>query len=455
MSGTRRMLGFVMLGVLVVGAVAQADAISQQRSAQQKLLAYRAARVDAIRKLAERINGLSITSKTTVRDFVTESDTIQTALSSFLNGMKEVGKPRYLDDGTCEVTMQVTLEEVRDILKTIHKQYYKGDKVKVVEIDKMETVNEIKVITVTGNGAPREDLEQDVLIPFEQGGSVYGKLPVGTRKFWATHATAQGRLGAERAARVDAMRRLAERIKGVAIDSRTTVRDFVTEEDDIRAITRAYLVGAREVGVRYHADELIVEVEMAVKLSTLYASLKSWAEVNYKGDKAKVRQLEQLVLTSKDTMLTETGMGTVNPRYLKDVPEPVAAASQLGSGSSVPAWATQTMRVTGQGAVDTDNPNKAQAKLMAFRAAEMDARRKLAEQLNGLAITSSTSVQDFVTESDTIQTAMMTFQQGAHVVDGSQKLLDDGTAEVTVEIDLKPLWSMVIHYRAKGVVTIK
>ena len=59
-----------------------ADAVTAKRAAQQKLLAYRAARADGIRKLAEQIRGMKLTATTTVRDFVTESDVIRTSLEA-------------------------------------------------------------------------------------------------------------------------------------------------------------------------------------------------------------------------------------------------------------------------------------------------------------------------------------------------------------------------------------
>jgi len=103
------------------------DAAVVKRTAQNKLLAQRAARADAIRKLAERIRGLMITSETTVRDFVTESDVIETSMIAFLSGMREK-KVRHMEDGTCEVTMEVTLQDVIVNLKHIHQRHYKGDK---------------------------------------------------------------------------------------------------------------------------------------------------------------------------------------------------------------------------------------------------------------------------------------------------------------------------------------
>jgi hypothetical protein len=117
-------------------------------------------------------------------------------------------------------------------------------------------------------------------------------------------------------------------------------------------------------------------------------------------------------------------------------------------GKAMANW-PPAVQATGQAAIDTANDNPAQAKLMALRAAELDARRKLGEQLDGLVITSQTTVKDFVAMDDQIRTSMMTFMQGSRRVNGSEKVLPDGTAQVTVEIAVEPLWNMVLYFREK------
>ena len=447
----------LLLGVVLLAGwalPAAADAVSEQRKAQNKLLAQRAARADAIRKLAERIRGLKITSETTVSDFVATSDTIETSLRAFLNGMKEIGRPKHMEDGTCEVVMEVKLQELIVTLKQFHKEYYKGDKIRSRDFEKMTVTNKIKVIRETGSGAPRPELAEDPLVMVAQGELMSIKNLTGKAKaYWMAHCTGQGRLMAVRAARVDGLRRLGERIQGVRITSTTSVRDFVAEYDEINTRLRAFIRGARERGIRYHADELIVEVQMEVTLRDLIVNLKTWHKEFYKGDKIRVQDIEKLSVRARDKQIRETGMGVPPQRYLKDVPP--AQVAVLATAARAPAWVTRTERAVGSAAVDTTNANTAQAKLMALRGAELDGRRKLAEKINGLTITSNTSVRDFVAANDQIDSGMLAFQQGAYVVEKSLKFLDDGTAQVTVEIDLKPLWNMVLYYQRKLSITIR
>jgi len=76
---------------------------------------------------------------------------------------------------------------------------------------------------------------------------------------------AQARLMAERAAKIDAMRNLLEQAYGVTIRSHTTVKDFITQNDTIRAKVDAYIKGARVIDTRYMSDGS-VEIEMEVIL---------------------------------------------------------------------------------------------------------------------------------------------------------------------------------------------
>ncbi len=76
--------------------------------AQARLMAERAAKVDAMRNLLEQAYGVSISSSTTVRNFVTENDTIRARVDAYIKGAKVVDT-RYLDDGSVEVEMEITL----------------------------------------------------------------------------------------------------------------------------------------------------------------------------------------------------------------------------------------------------------------------------------------------------------------------------------------------------------
>lgn len=431
--------------VLVVVGPLRADARDEKLSAQSKLLAARAARVDAMRKLAERINGLAITSETTVRDFVATDDRIRTEMMSFLRGAREVGEPEYTPDDICQVTLEITLQEVVVELQKLHRQYYRGDRIQRQDFEKITVDTTETTLRETGSGAPRPEFAERgrTAPPGTPASSIMSER---AWEYWRTHCTGRGRLMAERAARLDALRKLGERINGLMITSETTVRDFVATDDRIRTQMQTFLRGAREVATRYHDNELIVEVEMEVTLQDLIVNLERWRREFYQGDRVRTQDIERIRLQTQDRTIRETGMGVPPDAYLRDLPP--EGVSAVGFGRESINW-PPTVQAVGQSALDTDNPNAAQARLMAMRGAELDARRKLAEELDGLVINSETRVRDFVATDDRIETSMMTFQQGAHVVPGSETLLEDGTAQVTVEIDLAPLRNMILYYQER------
>lgn len=105
---------FFVAVIVIAGFICIPDT-DAQNPAQQKLMARRAAKVDALRNLAEQVYGTQITSSTNVRDFVTQSDTIRARLDALIQGAKEVDYVE-LPDGTAEVTVEITLGRVQDIL---------------------------------------------------------------------------------------------------------------------------------------------------------------------------------------------------------------------------------------------------------------------------------------------------------------------------------------------------
>lgn len=74
----------------------------------------------------------------------------------------------------------------------------------------------------------------------------------------------------------------------------------------------------------------------------------------------------------------------------------------------------------------------AQNKLLAKRAAEADAYRKLAETIKGVQINSETYVRDFVAESDEIRADVDTLVRGARL--GQPTYYEDGVCEIPAEV---------------------
>lgn len=189
---------------------------------------------------------------------------------------------------------------------------------------------------------------------------------------------AQARNMAKRAAKLDALRNLAEQIKGVRIDSKTVVQDFVTQSDEIRTKIDAFIQGAQVI-----EEKQLEDGSYEVKVG---ANLKPLSDV--------IKPQQQ---ATKE-------------------PEPAPAPQPAQITTTKPAVSPQ------------------QAKLLAKRAAEMDARRNLLEYVKGASINSKTSIKDYMTQNDSIRSEVEGLVKGAQVI--ATRWNDDGTCEVDVEFDL-------------------
>jgi hypothetical protein len=99
-----------------------------------------------------------------------------------------------------------------------------------------------------------------------------------------------------------------------------------------------------------------------------------------------------------------------------------------------------TLNATGYGAVNMaacegqcDRVAPAQRKLLAMRAARLDAYRAMAEQVYGLRVEGGSTVGSLALKDDSFKVYIDAFIRGARVTNVAQR--EDGTYETTVEMD--------------------
>jgi hypothetical protein len=85
----------------------------------QKILAKRAAEMDAYRELAKRVMGMKIDSETTIRDQAVSNDEILASLSQVIKAATPTAIKYNKSDGSCEVTMEL---KIRDIIRTLKRK---------------------------------------------------------------------------------------------------------------------------------------------------------------------------------------------------------------------------------------------------------------------------------------------------------------------------------------------
>lgn len=78
------------------------------KSNLRRTQALRAATLDAQRKLAESVQGVQVTSETSMRDMELEYDIVKTRVDATIKNMTEVSS-KYRDDGTGEVILEMPI----------------------------------------------------------------------------------------------------------------------------------------------------------------------------------------------------------------------------------------------------------------------------------------------------------------------------------------------------------
>lgn len=105
------------------------------------------------------------------------------------------------------------------------------------------------------------------------------------------------------------------------------------------------------------------------------------------------------------------------------------------------------VNVVGYGAPKNTFESAAQRRLMALRASELDAYRKLSEQISGVHIFGDTRVDDFISQHDRVRSRLNTFIQGATIT--HQEFQSDGVAvtHMTMKVSRSQLQRMLERER--------
>ena len=82
---------------------------------QARRSAMRIAKQDALRQLIEIVNGVNVTSETTVSGAMFD-DMIKTQVQGAIRGARRVGQPSYLSDTSVEVTYEVKMADISRVL---------------------------------------------------------------------------------------------------------------------------------------------------------------------------------------------------------------------------------------------------------------------------------------------------------------------------------------------------
>ena len=214
----------------------------QAVSPANRLAAKRVAEVDADRKLVERIYGLRINADTYVLDLAQLDENVRAAVEHEIKGIRDRDVV-YMDELMVQVVREVTVREVIETLKKTVRRSQGNPAVKVEELEKISQETRDTELAALGFGA----------IPDSRGHRM---------------------VLAERAAEVDAYKKLAARVAGIQLNATTRVGDLVVAGDEIAEHLAATLKGARITDIVF-ADDDTCQVSMQITIKEVVETVES------------------------------------------------------------------------------------------------------------------------------------------------------------------------------------
>jgi len=114
---------------------------------QRRLMAMRAAKIDAYRSLAERVTGIQIWGGTTIGDMVVEKDRFRVYIDTYINGARVIAE-NPLDDGTFETIVELTVDQ--NFLSKTLPEKVNGDCIQNINTPSKQPVNLMRTASAAG-----------------------------------------------------------------------------------------------------------------------------------------------------------------------------------------------------------------------------------------------------------------------------------------------------------------
>ena len=421
MRSAGRWLVWVGLALTVAGTGPRASA-EGYTEAQRQALSFRAAQVDALDRLADRVASAHLSAERTVGQTLERGSDGWIALRLFLRSARLVGEPRYYSTGVTEVDLEIPLEAVLKTLSTLCARR-EGDPA----LDDLRARAVDGHLRVSGVGRVPQDLGPNVAARVVA--SLPETLPEMYPLGWAT-VQASGRLQAARDARIRAYKAMSARIRELRVTPSHTVSDLVGGSAAAEARLDVYLRSLAPAGRPRMMPDGLCEVTVAAPLRDLIAAIKEIQAMDLTGPKATEEEIDGLSIRLKTDRLAATGYGAPASTYVRE-----------GGGietALLPDWAAAALETRGKSRPPEHIEDAKEARVLALRAAKATAMEKLAKRLDAVGLDDGRTVRERTTKDPVFQRDVKTLLQSAETV--VSRPTDDGQWEVVVRLPLARLY---------------
>ena len=394
---------------------------------QMKLLAIRAAQVNASSRLADRVLAARLADGRTVGAVLGPAGDGEVALRLVLRSARLIGDPRVYSDGVAEVDVEVALDAV--VQKVGQLCGAKPDA--KTDLPDLRAQAMDGYLRMEGRGRPPRDITPERVRKVEAARP--DELPEMFPAGWE-RVTALGRVEAGSRARVQAYAALASQVRGLRLGSTRTLGELVAGAPVAESILDTYMRGLPVAGAPRMMPDRVAEVDVAAPVRDLIRVLKDVRAVAPADSRWPEDEVDQLSVNLKTDRLVATGHGMPLPDQVR--PEealPEAPAPPL------PDWAAQVLEARGTAKPSEDIEDAAQAQLLAARAAKARAASDLERQLDAVRLDDGQTVRQRAAKDEVFRRDIRTLLESAKVA-RHQTIAEGRQWEVVLRLPLVRLW---------------
>jgi hypothetical protein len=337
-------------------------------------------------------------------------------LTQALQGAELVGGPRWVDNDTCQVQLEISGTRAARLIQHIVTNSHERPPVSPEELSRLSTDWQRR--TFTGSGSSTAFNRAAAVRPRLSANSPWSGVPDATRRKVLANA------------KEDAINRVVDSIRPIEISKGKTVGDAM-DQPEVRRIVMDWLAVRPVIRVEYRLD-LSVEITLAGSPNGLFDTVR------------------HAVIEHSDLPIPrdEAGWAVVRHDFETRMAVSVGRASAAGATTGpinaadmtrgrfelparVPSWVGQ--RVDVQAVADLT-----ESKLKCAREAEAAARRKLAAEVNALPLERGMTVGKAADRDPRVRDAVYAAMDKARTV--STDYTHKNGVAVTLQLDLQDLW---------------
>jgi hypothetical protein len=398
---------------MIIGLLLASQAMAGEEPPRAQVIA---ATKDAVANLTDEVYRVSLTRSLSLGEFVQRTRSAD-EFSKVLQRAQQIGGPRWIDDHTCQIELQISGAVVGQALKRIAAADPRRSPLSVNEVTRAVKDWDERSFSATGAATSR--------LPVMKG----RRAPhMGLQRDPWWDVSEQARDEAVAAARVDAARRVIASVKPIPLTPKSDVADVLAVKGVADGM-QEWLVGQPAARVELN-DNLEAEVELSATPGGTFGAFRDLAQ---KQKDVVVPVDDQEWANVRDQferrMATPIGRAAAAPSRVNEaaVAKPAALLPDRA-----PAWASQRLEATGKATA------LAKSKLMAARAAESAAEDKLRKQIEELKLDENRTVGQAAKTDPRVDQAVARAVSRARI--GRAEYQDNG-AEVSVYLELSEVWA--------------